>query len=200
MRVREDENRLRSSPSRGNTSGPECPDATLMVRIAEGDRHAFRCLVDRYWPSLVVFVEGYLTRRDAAKDIVQETFIRVWTRRSSWTPRGSVASYLFEIARNLVLNERRRLRNQEKWLERARASLDPGNAPDTPGEEFDATVLREAAEKAIRALPPRRREIFVLARFHGLSYREIADSMGISRQTVANQMSAAMAELRESLI
>ncbi len=171
-----------------------------MERIGEGDRNAFRCLVDRYWPSLVVYVEGFLPRRDAAKDIVQETFMKVWARRSSWTSSGSVSSYLFQIARNLALNERRRRRNQKKWMERQGRALLARDSPHTPADNYDATLLRSAAEEAIRSLPPRRREIFVLARFHGLSYREIADSMGISRQTVANQMSAALSELRRSLL
>jgi RNA polymerase sigma-70 factor (ECF subfamily) len=54
-------------------------------------------------------------------------------------------------------------------------------------------------ESAITALPERRREIFVLSRYHGLSYREIAEVLEISPQTVANQLSAALATLRESL-
>lgn len=200
MRVRQDDNRPHSIPPRGSAPEPECPDATLMERIGEGDRDAFRCLVDRYWPSLVVFVEGFLRRRDEAKDVVQETFINVWARRSAWTPSGSVSSYLFQIAQNLALNERRRRRNQKGWTEREGPALVSRDSPDTPAETYDATLLRRAAEEAIESLPPRRREIFILARFHGLSYREIADSMGISRQTVANQMSAALSELRRTLL
>jgi RNA polymerase sigma-70 factor (ECF subfamily) len=69
----------------------------------------------------------------------------------------------------------------------------------TPLELAERAELREVLTKAVDALPPRRREVFVLARFHGRSYRDIADIMDISPQTVANQVSAAVRDLRRRL-
>jgi RNA polymerase sigma-70 factor (ECF subfamily) len=69
----------------------------------------------------------------------------------------------------------------------------------TPLELAERAELREVLIKAVDALPPRRREVFVLARFHGRSYRDIADIMDISPQTVANQVSAAVRDLRRRL-
>jgi RNA polymerase sigma factor (sigma-70 family) len=69
----------------------------------------------------------------------------------------------------------------------------------TPLDEAGASELAERISAALASLPARRREVIELARFQGLSYREIADVMGISPQTVANQMTQAMHQLRELL-
>ena len=67
------------------------------------------------------------------------------------------------------------------------------------GQDVEDRMIAEDIHHALAALPHRRREIFTLSRFHGLTYHEIAETLGISRQTVANQMSTALAELRTSL-
>lgn len=188
-----------ASVDRSEPGSGEASDDALMERIADGDAAAFGALFDRYWTSLVVSAERMLLRRDAAKDIVQEAFVQVWRNRSSWRPTGSVKGYLWRITRNLALNEQRRQRTRKGWAER-NAGEDPtsGSLPG-PAELFEAEALRAEVEEAVRSLPARRREVFVLARFEGLSYEEIAEAMGISPQTVANQMSAALAALREAL-
>ncbi|MCY4574821.1 MAG: sigma-70 family RNA polymerase sigma factor, partial [Gemmatimonadetes bacterium] len=68
----------------------------------------------------------------------------------------------------------------------------------TPAEELDAQLLAEALESAVTALPNRRREVFELIVLRGLSYAEAAAVMGISVQTVANQMSAALKSVRRA--
>ena len=73
------------------------------------------------------------------------------------------------------------------------------DGPAQPDELLEETLLQEEVAAAIADLPERRREVFVLARFHGLSYQEIADVLGVSQQTVANQMSSALSQLRELL-
>ena len=84
-------------------------------------------------------------------------------------------------------------------LDRSLESVDrPGPTP-TPAEETIAADLRRAAAQAVSDLPPKRQEVFRLAREEGLSYAEIASVMDVSPQTVANQMSLALADLRRAL-
>jgi len=170
-----------------------------MERIRDGDGEAFRILLERYWSPLVGFAEGIVGARDQAKDVVQESFIRVWEKRGNWTSRGTVSAYLYRIVRNLSLNDRRDrktavLRHQQMGEVRVRQG-----GPRTPADALEAACLRAEVEAAIASLPERRREIFVLSRFHGLSHRDIADVLELSTQTVANQMSAALGELRDVL-
>lgn len=172
-------------------------DRRLMEAVAAGSREAFGVLVERYWVRLVGFSTGILDSPDGAEDVVQEAFIRVWARRSDWTPHGSVTGYLYAVTRNLSLNAlRRRCRIRERH-EHA-AQLHPV-LPRDPGEILEERRIDRFLEEAIRALPERRREVFLLARFHGLSYGQIAQVMAISPQTVANQMSAALDDLRGAL-
>jgi RNA polymerase sigma-70 factor, ECF subfamily len=190
-----------SSVQRLSTRGKDRgeTDSILMERVRDEDQRAFRLLVERYMHPLAVYVAGLVEGLDAADDVVQMTFIRLWQHRRDWTGSGSVKSYLFKIARNLALNARRDrgadLRRQEGFRQTMAGS--PG--PPTPADELAVGLLRKEVEAAIGKLPERRREVFVLMRFHGLSHREVGEVLGISPQTVANQMHAALEELRVAL-
>ena len=168
-----------------------------MLRLQRDDQSALDELLKRHWQRLTAYAEKILGARDSAEDVVQAVFIRAWNHRARWTGSGSVRAYLYRIARNLALDERKSRRVRAAWLR-------PGAAPDqTAARAADAAVedneLATAMTRAIDALPERRREVFVLARLHDLSYQQVADVMGISRQTVANQMGAALADLRHAL-
>lgn len=175
------------------------PEEDLMGRIAEGDRQAFGRLLDRYWRRLVIYAADITGAEDPAKDVVQEAFIRVWRHRDRWTRTGSVSAYLYRITHNVAQDELRRARARRRWRERQKveAALSPG--PVTPSDRFASMSVRQEIERAISDLPERRRQAFILARFHGLTHREIAEVMGISPQTVSNQMSAALSALRKTL-
>lgn len=172
-------------------------ERSLMERVHAGDPSALDQLLEQYWTPLVAYAARLLYSRDAAEDVVQETVLRVWRGRTQWTPTERLESFLYRITRNLALNERRRSRVRERYRERA--LRDPGCGVATPVETTERTEIREAIARALEMLPPRRREVFILARYHGHTYREIADIMEISPQTVANQMTAALEELRHHL-
>lgn len=174
------------------------PEHVLMDRICAGDPDAFRALLERYWLPLNRYATGVIKDADAAEDIVQNVFVRVWRQRSDWVPTGSVSAYLYTITRNLALNARRDRNAEMQRRERGGHRL-LSSSESVPDREAAAQALREEVEAAIEALPERRREAFVLSRFHGLSYQEIADTMGVATQTVANQMRTALGELREAL-
>lgn len=169
----------------------------LMERVRDGDASAFAELLALYWHPLVAYGSGLLDSVDAAEDIVQDAFVRLWARRAEWQARGPVRSYLYRITRNLALNERRRRKVHGMWL--ANRHSEPTRRNPTPLEIVEADEVESAFEQAMAALPPRRREVFVLARYHHLSYHQIAEVLQVSRQTVANQMSAALAMLRVAL-
>lgn len=188
--------RAQSDSQSGQSPPPDAKtDLAIMERLRRDEEAALADLLGRYWTLLVKYSIGFVGDLDSAEDIVQETFVRVWRSRSTWIPNGSVRAYLFRIARNLALqeNEKRGVRVRFGQTEVRRES------PATPAEELDRKRLRGALEAAVVSLSPRRQEIVVLARFHDLSYAEIAAVMGISIQTVANQMSSAIRDLRKAL-
>jgi RNA polymerase sigma-70 factor, ECF subfamily len=172
-------------------------DEDLMDAMRRGDPAALDALLSRYWADLVSFVAGFLYSRDEAEDVVQESFVTLWERRERWEPRGSVRSYLYRVSRNHALNEARATRVRQD--RRGDVSALTNRMPATPADHFDENRVRKLVEEAVASLPERRREVFILARYHGLAYNDIAEALGISPQTVANQMSRALTTLRRLL-
>lgn len=171
-------------------------DEGLMRSLRDDDPKALGILLDRYWGALKRYASGKLGRVDEAEDLVQEVFVRLWEHRKRWEATGSVQAYLYQITRNLVIGRtrhakvRRRAEPELRWLSRD---------VRTPVEDIAHTELREALEDALEVLPPRRREAFLLVRFQGLSLREAAQVMDVTRRTVANHVYMAASDLGEAL-
>lgn len=175
----------------------EHSDAALMGRIQADDSAALDEVLASYWEPLVLHARSFLGSQDAAEDAAQETFVRFWRHRHAWTASESLRAYLFRILRNHLLNERRAERVRARWRDRVLRRVTRG--PSTPVELVERGELSDAVRAALEDLPARQCEVFMLARFHGLSYKEIAESLNVSPQTVANQMSAALSRLRARL-
>jgi RNA polymerase sigma-70 factor (ECF subfamily) len=174
---------------------PSHSDLELLSRIGTDDPAALGVILERYWAPVVRFATGFLHSRDAAEDVAQETFVRLWERRDAWQQEGSLRALLFRITRNLSLDEIRRRSARERADKRAsRPALRSTAAENVEHEELGNIIAR-----AVDALPPRRRDVFVLVRYHGLSYREAAQVLDLAPQTVANHLSMALANLRDSL-
>jgi RNA polymerase sigma-70 factor (ECF subfamily) len=177
-------------------SGGEPDDVALVGRLAVGDAQALSALLDRYWRQLVTFAADKLGSLDAAEDAVQEVFVRVWNHRTQLRPYSSPRAYLYRVLRNLIADDFRRRRLREGWGAGHQAEE---RETATPAAILEANQLATAANRAIAALPERRRDVFILAHLHGLSYRDVAEALGITRRTVANHMTLALRELRSTL-
>jgi RNA polymerase sigma-70 factor (ECF subfamily) len=180
-----------------HTPAHEGVDSLLAERLAAGDEAVLNEILQLYWKPIVRYVAAYVNCIDTAQDIAQESFARLWRQRRQWLPGRSVRPFLFRVAHNLACNERRSARVRSQWVTSEMACQ--GAASPSASQVYEAESLDGALARAVAALPERRRHVFVLARFDGLSYREIGEVLGISTQTVANQMSAALADLRRVL-
>jgi RNA polymerase sigma-70 factor, ECF subfamily len=167
-----------------------------MERIRSGEESALDGLIQRYWTPLVDYAAGFVCQLDVAEDIVQDTFVRIWAGRATWTATGVVRAYLYRTVRNRCLNERARWAVRDAWAERERLRV---RVSPTPSDLLQERDVLEALEKAVQRLPERRREVFTLIFFHGLTHREAADAMGVAIRTVYNQLNRAVDELREAL-
>lgn len=170
-------------------------DLALLRRIRGGDETALAPLLDCHWAAVIEYAMSMLGDADRAQDAAQECFIRLWERRESWTLEGSVRGLLLRLTRNLVLDDMRRAEAQA----RAASHVLPMRPPRTPEDDAEDAELRAAIDAAVRALPPRRREVFILIRYQGLPVREAAQVLGIAPQTVANHLNLALASLRAAL-
>jgi RNA polymerase sigma-70 factor (ECF subfamily) len=170
-------------------------DRALLQRIQGGEESALQELLSRYWESVVRVTAQLLDSWDSAEDVAQETFIRLWERREDWGLDGSVRGLLFRIARNAAIDARRKRSADE----RAAAQVPERSQSESPADVTEQRELEATVNQALNALPERRREVFILVRHHGLSYKEAAETLELSPQTVANHMSLALADLRTYL-
>ena len=177
-------------------SPPPVSDGDLFARLRADDTDALDVALKHHWSLVVDYVKRLTTSADAAEDIAQRTFLQLWDRRAYWRAEGSIRALLCRIARNYAISEHRR----QSADERSAAAFVELSAPAAPVRDVVETEqLRSALDREISLLPARRKEIVVLRCVHDLSYKEIAEVMNIAPQTVANQLSSALATLRISL-
>lgn len=173
-------------------------DAELARRMRLGDEKALEAIFRTHYAGLVGFVRRYVKGTEIAEELVQDLFLKIWSRRGSLGEIDSVKTYLYRAARNTALNHLRRRKLEHEWVEKEQAvvSEDPGHEGD---ESLSESELATAVRAAVDKLPPRCREVFLLSRDGGLTYGEIATSLGISIKTVETQMGRALKALRASL-
>lgn len=150
-----------------------------------------------HYASLCAFVYRYTGSDEVAEDIVQELFLAIWRDPARWAESRSVRLLLFAAARNRALDYLRHRRVRERHAQRVVAEV-RAIAPAVDDAAANAEI-RDALDAAMESLPPRAREIFRLNRADGLSYREIAERLGVSIKTVETQMSRTLKKLRAQL-
>ena len=167
----------------------------MAKRIIRLDRKSFEVYFKQLFPSLVYYAYKILKDYDLAKDIVHEAFIKLWDNRQNIDTEGNVKSYLYRSVHNLSLNyirDNKRLHSTEEMLE---SDIDPVGFD----YQVETSELQEAIISAIDAMPPKMKQVFILSRYDGLKYKEIAQRLDISVKTVEVHMSKALKFLREKL-
>lgn len=150
-------------------------DEDLVRRVAQADRDAFACLLDRHSNRAFAFATRLLGNPTEAEDAVQEAFLKLWREAGRWkAERGRFAPWFFRIVYNLCIDIMRRRRTVALDAVAEMASDDPGP------EELTAVRLREdRVAAALQGLPERQRAAVVLCYYQGLSNREAAEIMNV---------------------
>jgi len=173
----------------------EPTDAELIRQWRNGEGTAATRLVERHAPRLARFVAGE-GERDSVDEVVQDTFVRAFGAIDSFRGDSSFRTWLFTIARRLILDRRRSERRS-----RIVATVEEGDAVTT----FDALDTMVADESMIRvrravdSLSPRQREVFTLRLEQGLSYKEIAELVGSTEGAARVHYHNAMRAVKEFL-
>jgi len=174
------------------------PDVQLMLRFQAGDEAAFRILFERHLAPLVGFLTRGLRSRQAAEDVAQEVFVRVYRYRDRYRPDASFRTFLYRVARNAMLNALRRPR-VEAGAEDPGAILDALTAPDDPERSLleDEAVRRVTV--ALLDLPERQRTAVVLTRYQGLAYEEAAAVLDVRVQALKSLLNRARVALAQEV-
>lgn len=162
----------------------------LIAKIRAGDQSALGFLIQSYYEQLAMLVIRYLDSADAADDVLQELFLRIWNGRVNWEVRGSLKVYMYTAARNSALHAVAR-RDARSRAEGKAAIYSEHIVQHDASAELEQSELAAAARAVVAELPERCREIYLLSSEHGLSYSEIAAMLGISVSTVKTQMGRA---------
>lgn len=171
-------------------------ETKLFEKINKGNIQAFESLFHRYYGYLCLYATKILNNPDAAEEIVQDFFVRLWEKREQLSIDTSVKNYFFRSVKNLCINHIKHNRIKAKHAEKVLTGMGANTSFEEVYVEFD---LELKIEESIQALPEKRREIFRLSREEGLKYREIAEKLNLSIKTVETQMSLAIKTLREIL-
>ncbi len=173
-------------------------DEALMQAVAAGNVAAFHALYDRHHRGVFSLFLRSIGDHHRAEDLLQETFLRVFAHRQAYRPTATFRTWLFTIARNLLIDQlRQRRENPEiESGEILETVADPGA---TPLQEAEASEVEERLQAAVLRLRPSQREVLLLHRFAGLSPEEIAEVTGASPAGVRVTLHRALRRLRDFL-
>lgn len=170
----------------------------LLARLKNGDILAFDQVYELYSHKLFSFVFKIVKNEDEADDIVQEVFVKIWESREKLGDYKLLNSYLFTIAYNNSIDLIRKRINSSKYLDHLKNSSVLQITPTTISE-IEFNELNIQVEKLIANLPERQKHVYLLHREDGLTYTEIAEQLGISKNTVENHMVKALKYLRQNM-
>ena len=170
----------------------------LIKNVKDSNRISFQKLFYQFHDQLFRFVVYRVQDADIAKDITQETFLRIWEKRESLQPEKSFFSLLARISTNLCYDHFRytevRLRNKDRIPEFGKSHF------DNPEEVVQAKAIEEIIRKLVNEkLPQRCRVIFILSRIEGFSNQEISTKLNLSIRTVENQIYRALKILKKHM-
>lgn len=175
----------------------EVDDLTLFLRVKASEAVAFKTLFVRYYEKLRQFV--ILTHHDPvlAEEVVQEVFTRIWERRHTLQIQLSVKYYLYTACRNQAYNlVSHKSRHHQQITEALEAVLAERSTPETI---LSFETLYEDLQEAMKSLPAKAREVFVLKYLMQTKHKEIAQSMNISESMVEKHAANAIRQLRKKL-
>lgn len=188
-----------------STAEPDALDQADMARLVAGHDAALNALMERHGGPLFGFLCRFLRDEDAANDLAQETFVRVYQHRTDFKPGHKFSTWLFTIGGNLARNHlRARSRRPEVSLE-GDGEDQPGLALTLPASDSspaDQTVRTEqqaAVRAAVAGLPDDLREAIVLCELEDRSVAEAATILGATAKAVESRLYRARGQLRQRL-
>jgi len=171
-------------------------------KVRSGNEAIFEQVFKSNFERICCFIHEYVTDWEGSRELAQETFVRFWEAREGLEDNSDIVALLFRIARNLALNflkhravvNRYQKQTEQQYLE---SQLNLTALMDMQVNRIFTGDFHEELHQAITELPERCREVFLMSRNFGMSYREIAARLDISERTVENHISEALRKLRQ---
>jgi len=169
----------------------------LLSSLKNGDEKAFEYIFDTLHDKLLAFAMGYTRDKAIAKDLVQQSFIKLWEKRKDLAENTIIPAYMFTVCRNNFIDKYRQ--DQKKVLLTDKIYLESVLDAEAESEE-KMLYKKQLLEQAIEKLPKKCKEVFLLKHKENLRHKEIAAYLEISEKTVEDHVSRAMRMLRNELL
>lgn len=171
----------------------------LVKDLKNGSYEAFNKLYEIYADVLYIFVLNLTKSHVEAKDILQETFMRIWKNRDNISLEYSFKAFLYKIARNLIIDSFRKQMDSVAFQDYICSDEYQQNVENNTEQEIYFEDFYKSLQQAKQKLTVKQKEIFELSREQGLSISQIAQQLNLSEQTVKNQLTIALKILRSRL-
>lgn len=174
----------------------ELTDDELVALLRNDSEEAFRTLYERHWYALFVLAKRKLRDEAMASDMAQELFLRLWQKRETLLI-SNVGAYLTISLKHLIVDHVRTQLQGEQYASHFIYSPPTDTLNTLHSVEF--SQLTESLNQALKQLPAKTREVFVLNRFEQLTIREISTRLGLSEKAIEYHLSRSVAFLRANL-
>ena len=193
-------------PSPTEPSYDQDPDVILLLDVQKGNTASFETLMHKYYARIFNFCRRMIGNHDIAEDLTQEVFVRIYKALPTYQPKSKFQTWIYTIAKNVSLNELRRLKRSVVSLDIPVDGEDgefQRQMVDRRSPSPDARLIAEEKQKIIRdainSLPDNQRLVVLLRRYENLSYADIAKTMECSLEAVKSLLSRARVNLKERL-
>lgn len=172
-------------------------DSELSALLIKADRNAYAEIFERYSPLLIAHAYRIVADEDEAGDIVQDVMLNLWEKRNQININLPISGYLYKAVRNRIFNLLSHKKVADKYVESMIAYME-GTHTDSD-EKLREKELTALLEKEIASLPEKMREVFILYKMEELSYKDIADRLGITDKTAKQQVYNAVKILKSKI-
>jgi len=187
--------------------GVSATDEQLLLAVRSGDTDSLGALMLRWEQPLFRFVYRILLRHEDARDVCQETFLRVLKKADRFKTGSRFSTWMYQIALNLCRDQ---LRRRRRWSlvmaehHELDESLTPapreGSSGSDPARDVEILEQNAAVARALGRIPPEQREVLVLKEYEGLKFKEIAEILRCPESTVKSRMYYGLSGLRDALV
>jgi RNA polymerase sigma-70 factor (ECF subfamily) len=164
-------------------------DERLVNAIRQDDTEAFKGLFKTYYAPLIRFCWYRVHCMETSRDLVQDLFTRIWLKRHTLDPNKSIKAYLYKALNNLIIN----------YINLSSSKAIPFEEIEEIKGHTDRNEIESMIDiqKALDQLPPKLKTVFMLSRYEGFDYSEIAEICSISKKAVEKRMSRAFMLMRK---
>lgn len=178
------------------------PDAALIERCLQQDNAAWEQVVARYRRKVFHIAYKFTGRHDAAEDLTQEIFLKVFKSLDKFHRDADFSTWLSSVARNYCIDHYRASKREKEVLVEDLVAFDlaPASSGSNPHRALEDRDRRSFLRRGLEALPDKLREAVVLRDLQGLSYQEMADQLGLPEGTVKSRINRGREELARLLL